>query len=163
MCRCALGLRVTIIFHHSLYLNENHCSRMFVFINVVFEFVSWFAPKCLIISLLEPQGQGLSFTDHYLFSNVWCGGWIGDVSCLFIPVNPAFVGESSPSPAYRNPPLSGCDWHKSPQGKALMDGDHSVNPEEGTSSRSADTAFSSWPQGGNWCSTCLIYYNRVFF
>ncbi|KAI5139940.1 Transmembrane Channel-Like Protein 5 [Manis pentadactyla] len=35
-------------------------------------------------------------------------------------VNPAFVGESSPSPAYRNPPLSGCDWHKSPQGQKLI-------------------------------------------
>ncbi|KAF3819001.1 hypothetical protein GH733_012418 [Mirounga leonina] len=30
-------------------------------------------------------------------------------------VNPAYVGESSPRPAYGNPPLSGCDWHESPQ------------------------------------------------
>ncbi|XP_027947471.1 transmembrane channel-like protein 5 isoform X1 [Eumetopias jubatus] len=35
-------------------------------------------------------------------------------------VNPAYVGESSPCPAYGNPPLSGCDWHKSPQGQKLI-------------------------------------------
>ncbi|KAF5918354.1 hypothetical protein HPG69_011794 [Diceros bicornis minor] len=30
-------------------------------------------------------------------------------------VNPAFVGESSLGPAYGDPPLSGYDWHKSPE------------------------------------------------
>ncbi|XP_034878261.1 transmembrane channel-like protein 5 isoform X2 [Mirounga leonina] len=35
-------------------------------------------------------------------------------------VNPAYVGESSPRPAYGNPPLSGCDWHESPQGQKLI-------------------------------------------
>uniref|UniRef100_A0A8C4LUK5 Transmembrane channel-like protein n=1 Tax=Equus asinus asinus TaxID=83772 RepID=A0A8C4LUK5_EQUAS len=35
-------------------------------------------------------------------------------------VNPAFVGEGSPSPANGNPPLSGNDWHKSPQGQKLI-------------------------------------------
>ncbi|XP_042778238.1 transmembrane channel-like protein 5 isoform X1 [Panthera leo] len=35
-------------------------------------------------------------------------------------VNPASVGESNPRPVYGNPPLSGCDWHKSPQGQKLI-------------------------------------------
>ncbi|XP_040491198.1 transmembrane channel-like protein 5 isoform X2 [Ursus maritimus] len=35
-------------------------------------------------------------------------------------VNPAYVGESSPHPVYGNPPLSGYDWHKSPQGQKLI-------------------------------------------
>ncbi|XP_070422718.1 transmembrane channel-like protein 5 isoform X1 [Equus przewalskii] len=35
-------------------------------------------------------------------------------------VNPAFVGEGSPSPANGNPALSGNDWHKSPQGQKLI-------------------------------------------
>ena len=40
------------------------------------------------------------------------------VSCLFIPVNPAYVGDNGLSQAYGDPPLSGHDWHTSPQGKA---------------------------------------------
>ncbi|XP_058425934.1 transmembrane channel-like protein 5 [Diceros bicornis minor] len=35
-------------------------------------------------------------------------------------VNPAFVGESSLGPAYGDPPLSGYDWHKSPEGQKLI-------------------------------------------
>uniref|UniRef100_A0A2I3RG05 Transmembrane channel-like protein n=1 Tax=Pan troglodytes TaxID=9598 RepID=A0A2I3RG05_PANTR len=35
-------------------------------------------------------------------------------------VNPAYVGESGPVHAYGNPPLSECDWHKSPQGQKLI-------------------------------------------
>uniref|UniRef100_A0A2K5QVW3 Transmembrane channel-like protein n=2 Tax=Cebus imitator TaxID=2715852 RepID=A0A2K5QVW3_CEBIM len=35
-------------------------------------------------------------------------------------VNPAYVDESGPVPAYGNPPLSECDWHKSPQGQKLI-------------------------------------------
>ncbi|XP_045317652.1 transmembrane channel-like protein 5 isoform X1 [Leopardus geoffroyi] len=35
-------------------------------------------------------------------------------------VNPASVGESNPRPVYGNPPLSGCDWHESPQGQKLI-------------------------------------------
>ncbi|XP_072609846.1 transmembrane channel-like protein 5 [Vulpes vulpes] len=35
-------------------------------------------------------------------------------------VNPAYVGESSPHPVYGNPPLSGCEWHKSPEGQKLI-------------------------------------------
>uniref|UniRef100_A0A673VV77 Transmembrane channel-like protein n=1 Tax=Suricata suricatta TaxID=37032 RepID=A0A673VV77_SURSU len=35
-------------------------------------------------------------------------------------VDPASVGESNPRLAYGNPPLSGCDWHKSPQGQKLI-------------------------------------------
>ncbi|XP_003266132.2 transmembrane channel-like protein 5 isoform X2 [Nomascus leucogenys] len=35
-------------------------------------------------------------------------------------VNPAYVGESDSVLAYGNPPLSECDWHKSPQGQKLI-------------------------------------------
>uniref|UniRef100_A0A2K6S327 Transmembrane channel-like protein n=1 Tax=Saimiri boliviensis boliviensis TaxID=39432 RepID=A0A2K6S327_SAIBB len=35
-------------------------------------------------------------------------------------VNPAYVDESGPVRAYGNPPLSECDWHKSPQGQKLI-------------------------------------------
>ncbi|XP_059011642.1 transmembrane channel-like protein 5 isoform X1 [Mustela lutreola] len=35
-------------------------------------------------------------------------------------VNPAYVSESSPHPVYGNPPLSGSDWHKSPEGQKLI-------------------------------------------
>uniref|UniRef100_A0A2K5EFJ3 Transmembrane channel-like protein n=1 Tax=Aotus nancymaae TaxID=37293 RepID=A0A2K5EFJ3_AOTNA len=35
-------------------------------------------------------------------------------------VNPAYVDESDPVRAYGNPPLSECDWHKSPQGQKLI-------------------------------------------
>uniref|UniRef100_A0A8C7BI90 Transmembrane channel-like protein n=1 Tax=Neovison vison TaxID=452646 RepID=A0A8C7BI90_NEOVI len=35
-------------------------------------------------------------------------------------VNPAYVSESSLYPVYGNPPLSGSDWHKSPQGQKLI-------------------------------------------
>lgn len=45
-------------------------------------------------------------------------GLTGDVSHVFVPVNPAYVGDDSPGQAYGDPLLSGCDWLKSPQGKA---------------------------------------------
>ncbi|XP_073915656.1 transmembrane channel-like protein 5 isoform X2 [Castor canadensis] len=35
-------------------------------------------------------------------------------------VNPAYVGESTPGCDYGNPPLSECDWHKSPEGQKLI-------------------------------------------
>lgn len=35
-------------------------------------------------------------------------------------VNPAYVGEGGPVCAYGNPPLSECDWHKSPEGQKLI-------------------------------------------
>ncbi|XP_075384218.1 transmembrane channel-like protein 5 [Tenrec ecaudatus] len=35
-------------------------------------------------------------------------------------VNAAFAGEHSPEHAYRNPPLSGRDWHLSPEGQKLI-------------------------------------------
>ncbi|XP_008575849.1 PREDICTED: transmembrane channel-like protein 5, partial [Galeopterus variegatus] len=47
-------------------------------------------------------------------------GLIYNVPPLFIPVNPAYVGESSPVSACGNTSLSECDWHKSPQAQKLI-------------------------------------------
>lgn len=91
-------------------------------------------------------------------------GLIGDISCPFIPVDPASVDERNPYPAYGNPPLSGCDWHKSPQGKAYMNSSQKKSTLETNVFKAIQTSpfpFGHWC--GNWCSTCLICYNGVSF
>ena len=78
-------------------------------------------------------------------------------------MNPAYVGDEGPGPAYGDPPLSGHDWLSSPQGKASVDSDQ----KHPSCRRSLFKAMQTLPLPlglwcSNWRSTSLIYHNRFY-